>query len=348
MRVCDQCFNDDEIKRFILSESNHEGTCDCCDQNGHLVEIAELLDFFLEFVSIFKLDEFGGRPLINIVQEDWDIFSSHKIANKILSEIDFSSAKGLNQELFSASNGFDLQVSVSYIDEIVESILFWSMLKDDIKWKRRFFADIDEMTELGWDAMFNVITIIDEKNILYRSRINQDGQLVPYPINEMGTPPNKKSTAGRANPQGIPYLYLSRTIGTTLYESRATFLDNISVGYFCIKAGKEVTLVDFTKNLSPFGQVDIKMFTKAKLTRDVISKDLSEPLRRYDSELEYIPTQFICEYIRFFTKADGIQFYSSLEKGGVNVVLFNQENIECTNVELHQITEVKINSKKIN
>lgn len=60
-----------------------------------------------------------------------------------------------------------------------------------------------------------------------------------------------------------------------------------------------------------------------------------------------IPTQFICEYIRFFTKADGIQFYSSLEMNGVNVVLFNQENIECIDVEVHQIEEVKINSRRI-
>lgn len=80
---------------------------------------------------------------------------------------------------------------------------------------------------------------------------------------------------------------------------------------------------------------------------DAISWDLSRPLRRYDSELEYIPTQFICEYIRFFTKADGIQFFSSLEKDGVNIVLFNQENIRCIEVELHQITEVKIKSKRI-
>lgn len=347
MKVCDKCFNDDEIKQFILSKSNQKGICDCCTQKGELIEIDELLDFFLEFVSIFQYDEFNGRPLIEIIQQDWDIFSSHEIGTKIFSDFNFSIALELEMGLGISENGFSPRILVSYIDEIIDSISFWSKLKDDLKWKRRFFADIDEMTDLGWDAMFNIFLTIDDKIILYRSRINQDGQSIPYPRKEMGTPPNKKSTAGRANPQGIPYLYLSRTIGTTLYETRATFLDYISVGIFRILTGHEVTLVDFTKKLSPFGQGDIRAFTKAKLTRDVISKDLSEPLRRYDSELEYIPTQFICEYIRFFTKADGIQFNSSLEKGGVNIVLFNQENIECIHVELHQITEVKIDSKKI-
>lgn len=80
---------------------------------------------------------------------------------------------------------------------------------------------------------------------------------------------------------------------------------------------------------------------------DAISRDLSRPLPRYDSELEYIPTQFICEYIRFKIEADGIQFNSSLEKGGVNIVLFNRENIECIDVEVHQIDEVKMKSRRI-
>ena len=96
------------------------------------------------------------------------------------------------------------------------------------------------MTELGWDAMFRVSAILDSQNLLYRARINQDGQAVAYSVSEMGTPPNKTSTAGRANPQGIPYLYLSKTLETTLYETRATFLDYISVGIFHIDEGHEI------------------------------------------------------------------------------------------------------------
>ena len=46
-----------------------------------------------------------------------------------------------------------------------------------------------------------------------------------------------------------------------------------------------------------------------------ISDDLSRPMRRYDSIVDYVPTQFICEYIKYTAKADGIAFKSSLCDG---------------------------------
>ena len=349
MKVCDCCFRDEEIRQFIVSTSTEHGLCECCSKEGNLIEVNEILDFFLEFISIFKHDEVEGKPLIDVIQEEWGIFSSSEIGTKILSDIEFSIALDLEMNLVFKSPGFTPQIPVSYIDEIVESVSFWKKLKEDLKWKRRFLTDIDEMVELGWDAMFNVFATINSQNTLYRARINQEGKTSAYSNQEMYTPPNITSSAGRANPQGIPYLYLSKTLETTLYETRATFLDNISIGIFHINDGYEAKLVDFTYKQSPFNSMgDIFTFTKARLLREVISVDLSKPLRRYDSELEYIPTQFICEYIRFFTGADGIQFYSSLEIYGVNIVLFNQENISCTEVELHQITNVNIKSRRIN
>jgi hypothetical protein len=164
----------------------------------------------------------------------------------------------------------------------------------------------------------------------------------------MGSPPDKSTSAGRANPQGIPYLYLSKSLETTLYEIRATFLDNISIGVFRVIDDTYLKLVDFTSRQSPFNSMgNILNFTKGRLIRNAISRELSKPLRRYDSELEYIPTQFICEFIRYITGADGLQFYSSLDETGVNIVLFNQEKINCIDVELHQINKVEIKSKKI-
>ncbi len=348
MKVCDQCFNDNEIKQFIVATSALHGVCESCSEEGHLIEIDELLDFFLEFVSIFKHDESGEKSIIKIIQEDWDIFTSDEIGAKVISGIDFSTATSLDRDLLLANNGLNLQMPVSYIDEIVEILSFWAKLKEDLKWERRFLTDIDEITGLNWISMFGVSAKMDSRYPLFRARINQYGQVTPYKKEEMGTPDRIISTAGRANPQGIPYLYLSKTLETTLYETRATFLDNISIGIFQIKDNSELNLVDFTQKQSPFNQEgQITSFTKQKLIMAAISRDLSKPLRRYDSELEYIPTQFICEYIRFNVEADGIQFNSSLEKGGVNIVLFNQDNIECVEVELHQITEIKIDSKKI-
>jgi len=84
------------------------------------------------------------------------------------------------------------------------------------------------------------------------------------------------------------------------------------------------------------------------LLKKKISADLSKPHRRYDSELEYIPTQFICEFIKHLTGADGIKFSSSLDsEKGNNIVLFATDKVKCISVEGIRINQVKINSKAI-
>lgn len=74
--------------------------------------------------------------------------------------------------------------------------------------------------------------------------------------------------------------------------------------------------------------------------------DLSKPMRRFDSELDYIPTQFICEFIKVFTGVDGIKFASSLDSTGGNLVIFNQEVMSCTSSERVRITKLAISHSK--
>jgi hypothetical protein len=349
MKVCDCCFKDEEIKGYIVSISIEKGICECCSEESNLIELTQLKDFFSEFLSVFKYDEINGIPLTDLIESDWDIFASKVAGYIILSDIDIEIALSYEPGLTLLENPINPNIKVSYIDEIDESILFWEKLKKDLKHRRRFLTDISEMEELGWDACFNVFSTIDSTIPMYRARINLEGLTTPYDIAEMSSPPETKTTAGRANPQGIPYLYLSRDLRTTLYESRATFLDYVSIGEFKIDEGLSLSIVDFTKKLSPFNEMgNIINFTKGKFIRKVISQDLSKPMLRYDSELEYIPTQFICEYIRFFTSpAVGIQFNSSLDKEGINFVLFDGSNIKCVDVNTHQITKIDIDSNKI-
>ncbi len=345
MKICDKCFQDQEIISFIQARSTEEGTCECCAEKGHLLELIELLEYFMAFLSIFKYNKDNGTPLDILIQKDWNLFTSNEVCRKILYNkiLRSENSISLSDADYLYSDG--LEIEVSYIDQIEESVSYWSKLKEDLKWRRRYLTDIDEMIELGWDSLFNDSYLIDGSTMLYRARINGDGQTDSYKPNEMLSPPVEKTTAGRANPQGIPYLYLSTDPKTTLYETRASYLDNITVGKFQIQEDTQLKIVDFTNNKSTFNHTDnMIQFVTGQLLRRAISIDLSKPLRRYDSELEYIPTQFICEFIRYITKVDGIQFNSSLRKDGTNIVLFNQESIVCTNVELHQITNIEIGS----
>lgn len=337
MKLCSCCFNDQEIKQFIVTNSNEKGQCEYCSADSDLLDIEELSDFFFSLFSIYKETPIG-IPLVELVQKDWNLFS-HDHVNLVPFIRDILAS--INSSLSDAS-------MISHIGEIEENVGYWNILKQELKSKRRFLTDIERITDYGWDTFFNVFSNFDSSVNLYRARIHyNEEQEKPFLTAVMGCP-KTASSEGRANPKGIPYLYLCKDIETTFYETRASYLDYISVGLFRVIKPNILKVVDFTKYLSPFNNdTEIVEFAKGKILRDIISKDLSKPLHRFDSELEYVPTQFICEFIRYFCKVDGIQFFSSLRKGGINVVFFSEDKINCAAIELHQITEIGINSQII-
>jgi hypothetical protein len=339
MKVCAHCFNDIELKQFIVSNSVDKGRCDYCseDIDTEILEIDDLLDFFTEFFGIFKEDA-KGIPLSELIQKDWNLFIGNPASNVLLSDV----LLALNSAI---TNSY---APVKYIDEIIECTAYWETLKKNIKWGRRFLTNIDKLQDLGWDRFFEPQEILPQSELLFRARLHYNGDQKIFECRDMGCPDKSKVTGGRANPQGIPYLYLSKNIETTLYEIRASFLDEVSVGTFKIKVDSGIILVDFTASVSAFLNIDqIIEYTKSMLLKKYISADLSKPMRRYDSELEYIPTQFVCEYIRHFSGADGILFNSSLHTEGKNVVLFSQEKVECISVAMHRVTNVVIEAKTI-
>lgn len=342
MKICACCFADEEIKQYIANESSEKGVCDYCREYGALLEVGELLDFFKQFLAIFQpsslVDE---ESLTSKIQKDWSLFTSHAVCHDILSDI------------ILATNRDDLkpEINVEYCDEIKECVGYWSNLKLEIKTNRRFITDIERLEELGWDYLFPKPLEIDSTICFYRARIHEVGSQEKYDIDKMGVPPTNKSTSGRANPVGIPYLYLSKDTETTLYETRALYLDNLTIGVFKVLENNTLKVIDLTGEQnsyrSPFISDDITSFVKSKLLMREISQDLSKPLRRHDSEIEYVPTQFICEYIRYFYGVDGIMFKSSLHKGGINYVIFNHELIKCIDVKQYQVTDIKITGTQI-
>ena len=65
----------------------------------------------------------------------------------------------------------------------------------------------------------------------------------------MGNPPTPElATAGRANPKGISYLYLTNEIKTALYETRATLFDYATIGEFQTKEDLKILNLRSIKN----------------------------------------------------------------------------------------------------
>jgi hypothetical protein len=331
MNVCPNCFVDKELKAFISSSTNI-GLCKVCNSaNVPLLVIDELFDFFQELLDNFKAST-EGEPLKSKIQNNWSFFSTHIIGSKILNEV-------LPKIATSIQSSKDL---VNYTDEITENISYWEKFKDQLKWSNRFISDVGYLRELGWDGFFDTQFELIPSDKLFRARVHHKSNLTAYSVEEMRSPPSNLAGGGRANPLGIPYLYLSDNPKTVLYEVRASYLDELSIGLFQLKDGfKSVKIVDFTEDTLLF-QENISRTIKSKLLRDKISRDLSKPMRRYDSEIEYIPTQFICEFIRIYTGASGIRFSSSLHPSGKNIVIFDQGLMECKEVFLRKINSLNL------
>ncbi|MFD2823636.1 RES domain-containing protein [Lacinutrix iliipiscaria] len=335
MNCCSECFLDVELKGFIYSNSNGTGQCDFCETvDISLVDVLELQEQFIPLLDIYTLDA-DGEGIVSALQNDWNIFrlsNSDKI-KELLSVI----IEGLDEEYNTLINS---TVSIIIPDETKEFIENWELFKKEIKEENRFFFN----NKANLESLEEILPIRDYSSgkIFYRSRISDDER--GYPITKMGKPPHKSSKSGRANPRGIAYLYVAQSIETTMYEARATFLDFVSIGKYKLKEDIKVISLRTSFQVSPWSDFSLEDYVKNKPFLDILESDLAKPLRRQDNELDYLPTQYLCEYIKSLGY-DGVEYGSSLHEDGINLVIFNDEKLECNSVEVHEISKIEIQSE---
>lgn len=337
MEVCPSCFADTELKAFI-SASTTIGNCAVCNSKEQpIMAINELMDFFQELIDNYTPVD-SGDSIKNKIQGNWSFFADHQVAESILNYV----LPKIDTAVHNANSPVD------YILEITNNHGYWETLKEELKWSHRFLSNLDQLLELGWDGFFNTQYRLSSDTTLYRSRVHHQSGNQAYSHSEMYAPTRHFAKGGRANPLGIPYLYLCDNPETVLYEVRASYLDELSIASFKLKTENEfVNIVDFTEDTPLFQPEMVRQTIMAKLLRDKVSRDLSKPMRRYDSEIEYIPTQYICEFIRINTGASGVRFSSSLHPSGKNIVIFDQNLMDCTRVDLHKVTTFQLNSKEL-
>lgn len=144
----------------------------------------------------------------------------------------------------------------------------------------------------------------------------------PFPPERM-RPLRDQAREGRANPQGIPYLYLSTRKETALSEIRPWLGSLISIGQF--ETARELTIVDFSNDERPRRYpVPPEEWDKA------VWHDIDQAFRRpvtveADFPSEYAPTQVIAEFFKA-RGFDGIGYQSAFQSTsgeGHNVALFD-------------------------
>lgn len=214
----------------------------------------------------------------------------------------------------------------------------WEKFMSSIKNINRFHSNhfnLDLLKNLFINSENLQLNMKKDVEILYRARICDE---IGLKKEEMGPPPSKMATAGRANSSGISCFYLSNDITTTLHEIRARDLDYITVAHF--RPNRDLKIVDLSnlESISPFvaESFDYEWFAINMSILKKISMEIAKPLRRQDSELDYLPAQYIADFVKSLG-FDGICYKSTLNNEGVNYAFFDYKKFRCIDVQLYHI-----------
>jgi hypothetical protein len=224
---------------------------------------------------------------------------------------------------------------------------FSETLKHKSIYKHPLFTSIEEL--------FDRFPPFDLKQdeIIYRAR-----KLKPFeqidnendPIDFIGfgrkdsfVPQKDKVPQNRGNFKGVPCLYASTSANTAIAEIRPYKENEISIAEIKIK--KELKLFDLclpTDHISsyfmhshPFKDVAPNNLNDQEANyfnlKDKIACMFAIPYEFTEND-EYLPTQYISEYIRNSERFDGIRYTSSLSSDGENIIIFdckNEDDCQC-------------------
>lgn len=345
---CVHCFCDEWLIDWI-EKNGQKGNCTYCDAVDVMtVPPDQLADLFSPVVSLYgdahahmpleSLKECEYPTLAELLNGDWSIFADEDHCASILNEM-FSSDDDPDPAGTWAYNMRDWYGPANSIEDEIDRDRAWKSFKNDMMNRNRYFPQGNFRID-SFLRNIDALDLIVESGTWCRSRIEESNS--PYPKEKMGAPLPKEAKAGRANPVGIPYLYLASDTETAIREVRAKLDQRVSVAAFTLKAGSQLKLAD-VHDLSvgsPFQYGnDLLNIMEYKPYYRGLGRELQRPVNPHISDIEYVPTQYLCEAIKL-KGYDGIKYGSSMSKTGHNIVLFNCDKVECVEVESYKITDV--------
>ena len=300
-----------------------------------VVEPSALIEYFQALVGTYRPDE-SGELLIYWFRNDRGLFEHQRMddprAKELLSEI-LDDGEIVRQR-FSP-------IPTSDGDRLVE----WQDLRDELIYRNRYFPGVDIDLERLEQLLSHLK--IDEAEVpggWYRARI-QTGDAA-FDISYMGAPPKRTASHGRANPAGIPYLYLASSIDTAISEVRPHTGEIVCVADFSIVGG--LSLVDLRrpkKTVSPFLFADARDI--GRMRNDLpflerLGEELTRPVVPQSAAIDYTPSQYLCEFIKK-CGYDGVVYRSSVS-GGMNLALFSVEIARAGAVAQFRVDQVSVRS----
>ena len=352
MIVCEKCFCDTEIISVIRNKEDI-GNCPMCkSKNVHIYDTDKYEDLsimFDELISIYtpitqllnSYPKSDTRLLKSELIKNWNIFNRKSEADvyNIITEI-CKEKYEYNAELFDQPIGIQELYEQDYLAK--HSLLTtnsWEDFVDALKTKNRFHTHYINLELLERFCSY-IRKPYKAGEWFYRCRISTEEGI---PMDKMGAPPIEYTTDGRANAKGIRCLYLGDSAETTIYETRAGAYDFVTVGKFKLK--KDIIVVDLKRinQISPFiEELDCLEYAINKEHLNKINNEMGRIMRRSDSALDYIPTQYITDFVKSITHNEvaeyaGIEYKSVMHENGYNLAIFNPELFECIDTKIYKI-----------
>lgn len=358
MNFCENCFADETLKSIVQAVGK-PGKCDLCNQNAdHVYDTGSndtLTAYFEQILRLYQpydekkdCKEFRHKAHLmqHFIYENWHLFSENVREDQIIEAL-----IAICPDIY--ENNMDLFNRAVYLRRRVDSKYLmnhgllrtntWEDFNKNITRINRFHSNY-----INLDILQKYLTYLKVKYTkgtpFYRSRISGPQKIS---LEGMGAPPAEKAVDSRVSANGIQCLYLGDSEDTTLYEVRAAKYDFVSVGKFILK--ENISVVDLTriKDVSPFimPESDIEEFAVNLEELEKLDGAMGKPVRHSDAALDYVPTQYIADFIKSITingqqTFQGIKYRSVMHSGGFNLAIFEPSLFECNEVSLKQVKEI--------
>lgn len=335
MNCCAECFGDRGLRRNIIpSLSTQTGRCSyCSSENVAILPPVQLAEYFELLISAHQLDA-GGKLLIHWFREDWGLFDHPNMddsrANDLLAEV-MDDGEIARQSF----------LPVNYVG--ADPLGQWERLRDELMYHNRFFPKTDiDLDRL--ESLLSPLTLDPDEvpTSWYRARI-QTGD-APFDASMMGAPPRRTASFGRANPAGIPYLYLGSTQTTAVSEIRPHTGEIACVAEF--GTPNDLKLVDLRnprKMVSPFLLADAADIGRMRSDLPFLERlgdELTRPVVPQAAAIDYTPSQYLCEFIKK-CGYNGVVYRSSVSDG-INLALFDPALGEPGAVTQYRVARVSV------
>ncbi|MFD1702930.1 RES family NAD+ phosphorylase [Methylopila henanensis] len=354
--VCHECIGDAYLKNEI-ERIGAVHTCMICDKRQKCTDFEELCDRIhvimtedFERVSSDSYSYYGGgldleRSGDGLYQIFYEIIESEGYLLDEIKEYLSNCHYSYDDAAMGEENPYGDETNYRYRKpSINEALGEWAAFETEIRSRSRFF---NRRAEVILNGIFAPLARFKnrERDIIrdagpgtnlskiFRARratTNAEiARIVENPIAELGAPPSRHAGSGRMNPRWIPMFYGARDAETCVAEIRPPVGSAVVIGQFDII--RKLRLLDLTalqdlyvEEASYFDPVFRTLKSKADFLGKLVGI-MSQPVTSADNDYEYLPTQFVVEFLseKFDENLDGIIFHSS-QSGGEkqNIVLF--------------------------